>query len=82
MEVVALDNLRGRACGTRPWVQGGISHRVNDVYESWMEPKRCLTASRSSKMEEIERRYEIIRARDFRSDLLEKLGGRKASPSH
>ena len=39
MEVVALDNLRGRAAWhTAFWVQGGnFLYRVNDVYESWMD---------------------------------------------
>ena len=39
MEVVALDNLRGRpAWHTAFWVQGGnFLYRVNDLYESWMD---------------------------------------------
>ena len=39
MEVVGLDNVRGRpAWHTAFWVQGGnFLYRVNDVYESWMD---------------------------------------------
>ena len=39
MEVVALENLRGRtAWHTAFWVQGGnFLYRVNDVYESWID---------------------------------------------
>lgn len=39
MEVVALDNLRGRpAWHTAFWVRGGnFLYRVNDEYESWMD---------------------------------------------
>jgi hypothetical protein len=65
MEVVALDNLRGRAAWhTAFWVQGGnFLYRVNDVYESWMDAETLSSLRFVQNLEEggkeIERRYEI-----------------------
>ena len=65
MEVVALDNLRGRAAWhTAFWVQGGnFLYRVNDVYESWMDAETLSSLRFVQELEEggkeIERRYEI-----------------------
>jgi uncharacterized protein DUF3108 len=65
MEVVSLDNLRGRpAWHTAFWVQGGnFLYRVNDVYESWMDAETLSSLRFVQELEEggkdIERRYEI-----------------------
>ena len=65
MEVVALDNLRGRpAWHTAFWVQGGnFLYRVNDVYESWMDAETLSSLRFVQNLEEggkeIERRFEI-----------------------
>ena len=65
MEVVALDNLRGRpAWHTAFWVQGGnFLYRVNDVYESWMDAETLSSLRFVQELEEggkdIERRFEI-----------------------
>jgi hypothetical protein len=65
MEVVALDNLRGRAAWhTAFWVQGGnFLYRVNDVYESWMDAETLSSLRFVQNLEEggkeIERRFEI-----------------------
>ena len=65
MEVVALDNLRGRpAWHTAFWVQGGnFLYRVNDVYESWMDAESLSSLRFVQELEEggkdIERRFEI-----------------------
>ena len=65
MEVVALDNLRGRAAWhTAFWVQGGnFLYRVNDVYESWMDAETLSSLRFVQELEEgrkeIERRFEI-----------------------
>lgn len=65
MEVVALDNLRGRpAWHTAFWVQGGnFLYRVNDVYESWMDAETLSSLRFIQELEEggkeIERRFEI-----------------------
>jgi len=65
MEVVALDNLRGRAAWhTAFWVQGGnFLYRVNDVYESWMDAETLSSLRFIQELEEggreIERRFEI-----------------------
>jgi hypothetical protein len=65
MEVVALDNLRGRAAWhTAFWVQGGnFLYRVNDVYESWMDAETLSSLRFVQQLEEggkeTERRYEI-----------------------
>jgi len=65
MEVVALDNLRGRAAWhTAFWVQGGnFLYRVNDVYESWMDAESLSSLRFVQQLEEggkdTERRYEI-----------------------
>ena len=65
MEVVALDNLRGRAVWhTAFWVQGGnFLYRVNDVYESWMDAETLSSLRFVQNLEEggkeTERRFEI-----------------------
>jgi len=65
MEVVALDNLRGRpAWHTAFWVQGGnFMYRVNDVYESWMDAETLSSLRFVQMLEEggkdTERRFEI-----------------------
>ena len=65
MEVVSLDNLRGRAVWhTAFWVQGGnFLYRVNDVYESWMDAESLSSLRFVQELEEggkeIERRFEI-----------------------
>ena len=65
MEVVALDNLRGRpAWHTAFWVQGGnFLYRVNDVYESWMDAETLSSLRFVQNLEEggkeIERKFEI-----------------------
>ena len=65
MEVVALDNLRGRpAWHTAFWVQGGnFLYRVNDVYESWMDTETLSSLRFVQDLEEggkdTERRFEI-----------------------
>lgn len=65
MEVVSLDNLRGRpAWHTAFWVQGGnFLYRVNDVYESWMDAETLSSLRFIQDLEEggkdTERRFEI-----------------------
>ncbi|MDQ6690601.1 MAG: DUF3108 domain-containing protein [Gemmatimonadota bacterium] len=65
MEVVALDNLRGRpAWHTAFWVQGGnFLYRVNDLYESWMDAETLSSLRFVQQLEEggkeTERRFEI-----------------------
>ncbi len=65
MEVVALDNLRGRpAWHTAFWVQGGnFLYRVNDVYESWMDTETLSSLRFVQELEEggkhTERRFDI-----------------------
>lgn len=65
MEVVGLDNLRGReAWHTAFWVQGGnFLYRVNDVYESWMDVETLSSLRFVQELEEggkeTERRFEI-----------------------
>ena len=65
MEVVGLDNLRGRpAWHTAFWVQGGnFLYRVNDVYESWMDTESLSSLRFVQELEEggknTERRFEI-----------------------
>lgn len=65
MEVVGLDNLRGRvAWHIAFWVQGGnFLYRVNDVYESWMDAETLSSLRFVQELEEggkeIERRFEI-----------------------
>jgi hypothetical protein len=65
MEVVALDNVRGRpAWHTAFWVQGGnFLYRVNDVYESWMDAETLSSLRFSQELEEggkdTERKFEI-----------------------
>ncbi|HEY6089798.1 MAG TPA: DUF3108 domain-containing protein [Gemmatimonadaceae bacterium] len=65
MEVVSLDNLRGRpAWHTAFWVRGGnFLYRVNDVYESWMDAETLSSLRFVQDLEEggkeVERRFEI-----------------------
>jgi hypothetical protein len=65
MEVVGVDNLRGRpAWHTAFWVQGGnFLYRVNDVYESWMDTETLSSLRFVQELEEggkdTERRFEI-----------------------
>jgi hypothetical protein len=65
MEVVALDNVRGRpAWHTAFWVQGGnFLYRVNDVYESWMDAESLSSLRFVQELEEggkdTERKFEI-----------------------
>jgi hypothetical protein len=65
MEVVGLDNLRGRpAWHTAFWVQGGnFLYRVNDVYESWMDAETLSSLRFVQELEEggkdVVRRFEI-----------------------
>jgi glycosyltransferase involved in cell wall biosynthesis len=65
MEVVALDNLRGRpAWHTAFFVQGGnFLYRVNDVYESWMDAETLSSLRFIQQLQEggkeTERRFEI-----------------------
>jgi uncharacterized protein DUF3108 len=65
MEVVGLDNVRGRPVWhTAFWVQGGnFLYRVNDVYESWMDAETLSSLRFVQELEEggkdIERRFEI-----------------------
>ena len=71
MEVVALDNLRGRpAWHTAFWVQGGnFMYRVNDVYESWMDAETLSSLRFVQELEEggkdTERRFEIYPERSI-----------------
>jgi hypothetical protein len=71
MEVVALDNLRGRAAWhTAFWVQGGnFLYRVNDVYESWMDAETLSSLRFVQELEEggkdVERRFEIYPERSI-----------------
>jgi hypothetical protein len=71
MEVVALDNLRGRAAWhTAFWVQGGnFLYRVNDVYESWMDAETLSSLRFVQNLEEggkeIERKFEIYPERSI-----------------
>jgi hypothetical protein len=66
MEVVGLDNLRGRsAWHTAFWVQGGnFLYRVNDVYESWIDAETLSSLRFVQELEEggknTERRFEIF----------------------
>lgn len=65
MEVVGLENLRGRpAWHTAFWVRGGnFLYRVNDVYESWMDTQTLSSLRFVQELEEggknTERRFEI-----------------------
>lgn len=65
MEVVGLDNLRGRsAWHTAFWVRGGnFLYRVNDVYESWMDAETLSSLRFVQELEEggkeVSRRFEI-----------------------
>ena len=65
MEVVGLENLRGRPTWhTAFWVQGGnFLYRVNDVYESWMDAETLSSLRFVQQLEEggkeTERRFEI-----------------------
>jgi len=65
MEVVGLDNVRGKAAWhTAFWVQGGnFLYRVNDVYESWIDAETLSSLRFVQELEEggknTERRFEI-----------------------
>jgi uncharacterized protein DUF3108 len=65
MEVVGLDNVRGRAAWhTAFWVRGGnFLYRVNDVYESWIDAETLSSLRFVQELEEggkeTERRFEI-----------------------
>jgi hypothetical protein len=65
MEVVGLENLRGRpAWHTAFWVQGGnFLYRVNDVYESWLDAETLSSLRFVQLLEEggkdTERRFDI-----------------------
>ena len=65
MEVVALDNVRGRpAWHTAFYVKGGnFLYRVNDLYESWMDAETLSSLRFVQELEEggrdTERRFEI-----------------------
>jgi hypothetical protein len=71
MEVVGLDNLRGRpAWHTAFWVRGGnFMYRVNDVYESWMDAETLSSLRFVQELEEggkdTERRFEIYPERSI-----------------
>ena len=71
MEVVALDNIRGRAAWhTAFWVRGGnFLYRVNDVYESWMDAETLSSLRFVQDLEEggkdTERRFEIYPERSI-----------------
>ena len=54
MEVVALEQLRGRpAWHTAFWVQGGnFLYRVNDVYESWIDAETLSSLRFVQELEE------------------------------
>lgn len=71
MEVVGLDNLRGRAAWhTAFYVRGGnFMYRVNDVYESWMDAETLSSLRFVQELEEggkdIERRFEIYPERSI-----------------
>jgi methionine-rich copper-binding protein CopC len=64
MEVVGLDNVRGKAAWhTAFWVQGGnFLYRVNDVYESWIDAETLSSLRFVQELEEggknTERRFE------------------------
>jgi hypothetical protein len=65
MEVVALENIRGRETWhTAFWVQGGtFFYKVNDVYESWIDTASFSSLRFVQQLEEgssdKERRYDI-----------------------
>ena len=71
MEVVGLDNLRGRAAWhTAFYVRGGnFMYRVNDVYESWMDAETLSSLRFVQELEEggkdTERRFEIYPERSI-----------------
>jgi len=71
MEVVGLDNLRGRpAWHTAFWVRGGnFMYRVNDVYQSWMDAETLSSLRFVQELEEggkdTERRFEIYPERSI-----------------
>ena len=71
MEVVGLDNLRGRAVWhTAFYVRGGnFMYRVNDVYESWMDAETLSSLRFVQELEEggkdIERHFEIYPERSI-----------------
>ena len=74
MEVVGLDNVRGRpAWHTAFWVRGGnFLYRVNDVYESWIDAESLSSLRFVQELEEggkeTVRRFEIYPSARIRSD--------------
>ena len=71
MEVVGMDNLRGRASWhTAFYVRGGnFMYRVNDVYESWMDAETLSSLRFVQELEEggkdTERHFEIYPERSI-----------------
>jgi hypothetical protein len=71
MEVVALEQLRGRpAWHTAFWVQGGnFLYRVNDVYESWIDAETLSSLRFVQELEEggknTTRKFEIYPERSI-----------------
>jgi hypothetical protein len=71
MEVVSIENLRGRdAWHTAFWVQGGtFFYKVNDVYESWIDTASFASLRFIQNLEEgtsdKERKYDIYPDRDI-----------------
>jgi hypothetical protein len=71
MEVVGLENIRGRdAWHTAFWVQGGtFFYKVNDVYESWIDTATFSSLRFVQQLEEgtsdKERRYDIYPEKDI-----------------
>lgn len=87
MEVVALDNVRGRpAWHTAFWVQGGnFLYRVNDVYESWMDAESLSSLRFVQELEEggkdTERKFEIYPERSVFIQTSKKLAKEEPSVS-
>jgi hypothetical protein len=88
MEVVGLDNLRGRpAWHTAFWVNGGnFLYRVNDVYESWMDAETLSSLRFVQQLEEggkqTERRFEIYPERSIFIQTSKKPAKEEASVSN
>jgi hypothetical protein len=88
MEVVGLDNLRGRAAWhTAFWVNGGnFLYRVNDVYESWMDAETLSSLRFVQQLEEggkqTERRFEIYPERSVFIQTSKKPAKEEASVSN
>ncbi|MEO8909547.1 MAG: DUF3108 domain-containing protein [Gemmatimonadaceae bacterium] len=88
MEVVALDNIRGRpAWHTAFWVEGGnFLYRVNDVYESWMDAETLSSMRFVQELEEggkdTERKFEIYPERAVFIQTSKKPAKEEPSVSH